>query len=44
MSGVISRWFGGIEALSDIGPRLLRVQIENRPAVDGNNIAISPRR
>ena len=34
MSGVISRWFGGIEGLSDIGARLLRVQIENRPAVD----------
>ena len=34
MSGVISRWFGGIEALSDIGLRLLRVQIENRPAID----------
>lgn len=34
MSGVISRWFGGIEALGEIGARLLRVQIENRPAVD----------
>jgi len=34
MSGVISRWFGGIEALSEIGERLLRVQIENRPATD----------
>jgi DNA adenine methylase len=34
MSGVISRWFGGIEALSEIGERLLRVQIENRPAAD----------
>ena len=34
MSGVISRWFGGIEFLSEIGGRLLRVQIENRPAVD----------
>jgi DNA adenine methylase len=34
MSGVISRWFGGIEALAAIGERLLRVQIENRPALD----------
>lgn len=34
MSGVISRWFGGIESLSEIGARLLRVQIENRPATD----------
>ena len=34
MSGVISRWLGGVEALSDIAERLLRVQIENRPAVD----------
>lgn len=34
MSGVISRWFGGIEALADIANRLLRVQIENRPAID----------
>lgn len=34
MSGVISRWLGGVEALPDIAERLLRVQIENRPAVD----------
>ncbi|MBL8745012.1 MAG: DNA adenine methylase [Phycisphaerae bacterium] len=34
MSGVVSRWLGGVEALPDIGGRLLRVQIENRPAVD----------
>ena len=34
MSGVISRWFGGVEALDEIASRLLRVQIENRPAVD----------
>ncbi|MDD2227950.1 MAG: DNA adenine methylase [Candidatus Cloacimonetes bacterium] len=34
MSGVVSRWLGGIEALSDIAERLLRVQIENRPAND----------
>jgi DNA adenine methylase len=34
MSGVVSRWLGGIEGLADIAERLLRVQIENRPAVD----------
>jgi len=34
MSGVVSRWLGGVEALDDIAARLLRVQIENRPAVD----------
>jgi DNA adenine methylase len=34
MSGVVSRWLGGVEALADIATRLLRVQIENRPAVD----------
>jgi DNA adenine methylase len=32
MSGVISRWLGGVEALPEISERLLRVQIENRPA------------
>lgn len=34
MSGVISRWLGGIEDLAIIAERLLRVQIENRPAID----------
>ncbi len=34
MSGVVSRWLGGVDALEDIAHRLLRVQIENRPAVD----------
>lgn len=34
MSGVISRWLGGVEVLPQIGERLLRVQIENRPALD----------
>jgi DNA adenine methylase len=34
MSGVVSRWLGGIESLADIAARLLRVQIENRPAAD----------
>jgi DNA adenine methylase len=34
MSGVISRWLGAVEALPAIAERLLRVQIENRPALD----------
>jgi DNA adenine methylase len=34
MSGVVSRWLGGVEALEEIAARLLRVQIENRPAID----------
>lgn len=42
MSGVISRWFGGVEALAKIGERLLRVQIENRPAIDVIRLYDSP--
>ncbi len=42
MSGVISRWFGGVEGLADIGERLLRVQIENRPAIDVIRLYDSP--
>jgi DNA adenine methylase len=34
MSGVVSRWLGGIDDLPIIAERLLRVQIENRPAID----------
>ena len=34
MSGVISRWLGGIRQLEFIAERLLRVQIENRPATE----------
>jgi DNA adenine methylase len=34
MSGVVSRWLGGVDGLSEIAERLLRVQIENRPAID----------
>jgi DNA adenine methylase len=34
MSGVVSRWLGSVEALPDIALRLLRVQIENRPATE----------
>lgn len=32
MSGVVSRWLGSVEQLPQIAERLLRVQIENRPA------------
>jgi DNA adenine methylase len=42
MSGVVSRWLGGVEALDDIAERLLRVQIENRPAVDVIKLYDSP--
>ena len=38
MSGVVSRWLGGVEALPSIAERLLRVQIENRPAIDVVNL------
>lgn len=34
MSGVVSRWLGSVEHLPQIAERLLRVQIENRPALD----------
>jgi len=34
MSGVVSRWLGSVDALPDIALRLLRVQIENRPAIE----------
>jgi DNA adenine methylase len=33
MSGVVSRWLGAVEDLPIIAQRLLRVQIENRPAI-----------
>lgn len=34
MSGVVSRWLGSVEGLIDVAERLMRVQIENRPAID----------
>lgn len=34
MAGAVSRWLGGIDGLADIAQRLLRVQIENRPAIE----------
>ena len=34
MSGVVSRWLGGIDGLPEVAERLARVQVENRPALD----------
>src|SRR5712692_1596151 len=34
MSGVVSRWLGSVQMLPEIAERLLRVQIENRPAIE----------
>jgi DNA adenine methylase len=34
MSGAVSRWLGSVEDLPEIAMRLLRVQIENRPALE----------
>jgi len=42
MSGVISRWLGGVEDLAIIAERLLRVQIENRPAIQVIHLYDSP--
>jgi DNA adenine methylase len=42
MSGVVSRWLGGVNALDAIAQRLIRVQIENRPAVDILRLYDSP--
>lgn len=42
MSGVVSRWLGGVEGLDEVADRLLRVQIENRPALDVIHLYDSP--
>jgi DNA adenine methylase len=42
MSGVISRWLGAVEDLPEVAVRLLRVQIENRPAADVIRLYDSP--
>lgn len=42
MSGVVSRWLGSVDALPAIAERLLRVQIENRPAEDVISLYDSP--
>ena len=42
MSGVISRWLGSVIDLPAVAERLLRVQIENRPAVNVIRLYDSP--
>ncbi|MBN2289528.1 MAG: DNA adenine methylase [Candidatus Glassbacteria bacterium] len=42
MSGVVSRWLGSVEGLSGVAERLLRVQIENRPALEIIRLYDSP--
>ncbi|MEA2574610.1 MAG: adenine methylase [Chloroflexia bacterium] len=42
MSGAISRWLGAVEDLPEIADRLIRVQIENRPAIDVIQLYDSP--
>jgi len=42
MSGVVSRWMGGVDQLPEIADRLLRVQIENRPAIEVIELYDSP--
>jgi DNA adenine methylase len=42
MSGVVSRWLGAVDDLPHIAERLLRVQIENRPASEVISLYDSP--
>ena len=42
MSGVVSRWLGAVDDLPQIALRLMRVQIENRPAVELIKLYDSP--
>lgn len=42
MSGVVSRWLGSVDGLPAIAERLLRVQIENRPALEVIELYDSP--
>src|SRR5437868_9005993 len=34
MSGVVSRWLGSVRNLPEVAERMLRVQVENRPALE----------
>lgn len=43
MSGAVSRWLGSVEHLPHIATRLLRVQIENRPAIEAIRLYDGPR-
>lgn len=42
MAGAVSRWLGAVEDLPEIALRLLRVQIENRPALEVIQLYDSP--
>lgn len=42
MAGAVSRWLGAVEDLPEIALRLLRVQIENRPASEVIRLYDSP--
>jgi len=42
MAGAVSRWLGAVEDLPEIALRLLRVQIENRPAIEAIKLYDSP--
>ncbi len=42
MAGVVSRWLGSVEDLPEVAARLLRVQIENRPAIEVIRLYDSP--
>lgn len=42
MAGAVSRWLGAVDDLPDITLRLLRVQIENRPAIEVIRLYDSP--
>jgi len=42
MSGVVSRWLGSVQGLPEVAERLLRVQIENRPAIECIRLYDSP--
>lgn len=42
MAGAVSRWLGSVEDLPGIALRLLRVQIENRPAIEVIKLYDSP--
>jgi len=42
MSGAVSRWLGSVKHLPEIADRLIRVQIENRPALEVIRLYDSP--
>lgn len=42
MAGAVSRWLGAVEDLPEIALRILRVQIENRPAIEVIRLYDSP--